>query len=90
MESTLIESDETLGIHLLSSTGIVEELAAMGIIRILLDTGAQITLMDESVGKWIINKTRSTIRLRGAFGSNQSRGIAGLRRGLAALSLAAL
>ena len=75
MESTLVESDETLGIHLLSNTGIVAELAAMGIMRILLDTGAQISLMDESVGKWIINKTRSRIRLRGAFGSNQSRGI---------------
>ena len=47
----------------------------MGIMRILLDTGAQISLMDESVGKWIVNKVRSTIRLRGAFGSNRSHGI---------------
>eukprot|EP01047_Picozoa_sp_COSAG01_P094837 COSAG01_NODE_25666_length_737_cov_2.202194_2_plen_53_part_01 len=31
--------------------------------------------MDESVGKWIVNKVRSTIRLRGAFGSNRSHGI---------------
>ena len=47
----------------------------MGIMRILLDTGAQISLMDESVGKWIINKTRSNVRLRGAFGSNRSCGV---------------
>ena len=75
MESTLVESDEALSIHLLSNDGIIAQLAAMGIMRILLDTGAQISLMDESVGKWIVNKVRSTIRLRGAFGSNRSHGI---------------
>jgi hypothetical protein len=75
VESTLVESDEALSIHLLSNDGIIAQLAAMGIMRILLDTGAQISLMDESVGKWIVNKVRSTIRLRGAFGSNRSHGI---------------
>ena len=75
MESTLVESDEALSIHLLSNDGIIAQLAAMGVMRILLDTGAQISLMDESVGKWIVNKVRSTIRLRGAFGSNRSHGI---------------
>jgi hypothetical protein len=39
VESTLVESDEALSIHLLSNDGIIAQLVAMGIIRILLDTG---------------------------------------------------
>ena len=37
MESTLVESDEALGIHLLSNDGIIAQLAAMGVMRILLE-----------------------------------------------------
>eukprot|EP01047_Picozoa_sp_COSAG01_P055171 COSAG01_NODE_6113_length_3843_cov_5.851763_4_plen_79_part_00 len=47
-------------------------------------TGAQISLMDESVGKWIVNKVRSTIRLRasGACGYSLSNATAlGYRSG---------
>jgi hypothetical protein len=71
----LVESDEALGIHLLSSTGIIQQLAELGIQRFLLDTGAQTHLGFASLGPYMINKVKSMIRLRGAFGNKLVDGI---------------